>query len=90
MTQMIPGLMTKGPTMEREHHPELRVCRVQRSDLRELHFTLLPQRGESAAMMSERLAILLKTHNANVVRHEVFGDLAAGRNFATARRRLFG
>lgn len=41
-------------------------------------------------MMLKRLAALLKAHNASVVRHEVFGALAAQPDFAAALQRLFG
>jgi len=90
MTEMIPDARKREPMIRRRHLPELYTCIVERSSLRELHLTLLPQPGESAAMMLERLVVLLKTHNANVVRHEVFGDLAAERDFAAALHRLFG
>ena len=60
------------------------MCLVQRGGWLELHLTLLPQPGESAVLMLERLAALLSAHNANVVRHEVFGALAAQPDFAAA------
>ncbi len=90
MTESVSGVMAKGPVIRREHRPELHSCLIQRGGVRELHLTLLPQPGESAAMMLERLAVLLQTHNASVVRHEVFGTLAAQPDFADSLRRLFG
>ncbi len=90
MTHNEPGVMAPAPVVRRRHLPELHTCIVERSSLRELHLTLLPQPGESAAMMLERLAVLLKTHNAKVVRHEVFGAITAERGFAEALQRLFG
>lgn len=83
-------VMASAPVIRRRSGPESHTSIVQRSGLAELHLTLLPQPGESAARMLQRLAVLLKTHNANVVRHEVFGALAAERDFAEALRRLFG
>jgi len=40
--------------------------------------------------MLDRLAVLLQTHSASVVRHEVFGSLAAQPDFADGLQRLFG
>jgi len=69
---------------------ELRQRIIPRGGLIELHFTLLPQPGESAAKMLERLAVLLKAHHASVLRHEVFGALANQPDFAAALQALFG
>jgi len=90
MTGSQPGVKAPAPVIRRQPRPELHTCIIPRSGLLELHLTLHPQPGESAALMLERLAALLKTHHANVVRHEVFGDLAAQPDFANALRRLFG
>jgi enamine deaminase RidA (YjgF/YER057c/UK114 family) len=90
MTESIPGVMASFPVIRRRHAPELHKCVIRHNGVLELHLTLLPQPGESASMMLERLAALLKTHNACVVRHEVFGSLAAQPDFAGALERLFG
>ncbi len=90
MTERVPGVTVRNPVIRRRHCPELHTCIIERGGVRELHLTLLPQPDESAARMLERLAALLKTHNASVVRHEVFGSLAAQSDFAVALQRLFG
>jgi enamine deaminase RidA (YjgF/YER057c/UK114 family) len=90
MTEMIPGVRKDDSMIRRQHWPELRMITVPRSGLLELHLTLLPHPGETAARMLERLAALLTTHRASVVRHEVFGVLAAQPDFADALRRIFG
>ena len=90
MTESVPGVMTRATVIRRRHRPELHTCIIQRGGLLELHLTLLPQPGESAAIMLERLAALLKPHNASVVRHEVFGSLAVEPDFANALERSFG
>ena len=90
MTEHLPGVETSAPGLWRRHRPGLQECGIRRGGVLELHYTLLPLPGESAIGMLERLAALLKTHNASVVRHEVFGAVAAQPEFATALRRLFG
>ncbi len=90
MTESKPGVKARAPAIQRQHRPELHSCAIQRGGLRELHLTLLPQPGDSAAQMLERLAPWLKTHNASVVRHEVFGALLAQPDFTEALHRLFG
>ena len=89
-SERAPNLIARDPVIRRQHRPELHTCIIPRSGLLELHLTLLPQPGESAALMLERLATLLKSHKASVVRHEVFGALAAQPDFAAPLRRLFG
>lgn len=90
MKESGPDFIDRVPAFRRRHRPELHQGIIQRDDLIELHLTLLPQPGESAARMLERLAAVLKTHNASVLRHEVFGALAAQPDFAAALQRLFG
>jgi enamine deaminase RidA (YjgF/YER057c/UK114 family) len=90
MTESLLGLVARAPVIRRRHRPELHECIILRGGLLELHLTLLPQPGESAVMMLGRLAALLKTYNASVARHEVFGARAAQPDFAAALQRLFG
>lgn len=90
MIEPVPEVMASDPVMRRQHRPELHQCIIQRGAVREIHFTLLPQPGESPVRMLERLAVLLNTHHASVVRHEVFGSLAAQSDFAAGLQRLFG
>lgn len=90
MAASLSNVMTKFPTIRRASRPELHNCIVQRDGVLELHLTLLPQPGESATRMLERLAAVLKAHHASVVRHEVFGDLSAHPDFTAALKKLFG
>jgi enamine deaminase RidA (YjgF/YER057c/UK114 family) len=90
MKERVPDFLGNIPSLQQRHRPELHQGIIQRGGLIEHHLTLLPQPGESAAKMLERLADLLQTQAASVVRHEVFGALAAQRDFAAAQHRLFG
>lgn len=90
MKERAPDFLGSIPSLQQRHRPELRQGIFQRGGLIEHHLTLLPQPGESTAKMLERLADWLQTHAASVVRHEVFGALAAQREFAAAQHRLFG
>lgn len=90
MIESATDAMSQAPVIRRQYSPELRVCSIQRSGVLEIHFTILPLRGESAAGMLERLAVVLRTYNASVIRHEVFGALAGHPGFLTALNRLFG
>ena len=90
MNESVPDFMDSVPAFWRRHRSELHQGIIQRDGLTEHHLTLLPQPGESAAKMLERLTALLQTHNASVVRHEVFGALTAQPDFAAALQRLFG
>jgi enamine deaminase RidA (YjgF/YER057c/UK114 family) len=90
MTERAPAVMAGDPWIRRRHGPELRTCIIERGGVRELHLTLLPRPGESAPLMLERLAALLKSHDAAVVRHEVLGSLAVQPGFADALEGLFG
>ena len=83
-------MMTEDPGIRRGSLPELHTCIIPRGGLLEIHLTLRPQPGESAARMLLRLAALLKTHNASVVSHEVFGALATQPDIADALEALFG
>lgn len=90
MIESQPRVLVSTPGIQRHHRPELHACVIQREALQEFHLTLLPQPGESAVRMLERLAAWLKTHGASVVRHEVFGALAAQPDFTATQHRLFG
>lgn len=90
MNESVPDFMERVPEFRWRHRSELHQGIIQRDNLTEHHLTLLPQPGESAAKMLERLKVLLQTHDASVVRHEVFGALAAQPDFVAALQRLFG
>jgi enamine deaminase RidA (YjgF/YER057c/UK114 family) len=90
MKEGIPHFPGSIPSLHRRHRPQPNQTIIQQGGLSEHHLTLLPQPGESAASMLERLADLLQAHNATVVRHEVFGALAAQPEFAFAQQKLFG
>ena len=90
MKERTPDFSGRIPSLQRRHRPQLNQGLIQQGELSEHHLTLLPQPGESAAGMVERLAELLSAHNATVVRHEVFGALAAQPDFVFAQQKLFG
>ena len=90
MTAGVRDMRAGVPSIRRNYRPELQTSLVSRSGLLELHLTLIPIPGESAARMLTRLAAVLEAHNATVVRHEVFGALAAQADFAAALVRVFG
>ncbi len=90
MIESATDSMSQAPVIRRQYRPELHECSIQRSGVLELHLTILPLPGESAAGMLERLAVVLRMHNASVVRHEVFGALASHPDFGISMRRLFG
>jgi len=63
---------------------------LDRAPLRELHLTLTPGRTEGVDSLIERLAQLLHQHQAVVVRHLVFGPVAAHAETLRAMQRQFG
>lgn len=63
---------------------------VPRPGVRELHLTLRPLPGEQPAAMAARLAGQLREHGAQVLRHEMFGSLAACAEARAGLREAFG
>jgi enamine deaminase RidA (YjgF/YER057c/UK114 family) len=68
----------------------LTITTVDRQRHREFHLTLLPLPWEKPAEIVRRLALALKDREASVVRHEVFGAVAAQPEIISALKREFG
>lgn len=77
MTQAVPVPAPARPLLVRHRTPGLDVTSLHAAPYREWHLTLRPLPGESLAATACRLAAALRQTGAAVVRHEVFGPLAA-------------
>ena len=77
-------------TITRHHNPGIDTTVVARHGLREVHLTLRPLAGERPVMMLWRLDAALRTNNATVVKHDVFGSLTAAADVLASMKRLFG
>jgi enamine deaminase RidA (YjgF/YER057c/UK114 family) len=68
----------------------LTITTFARQRHQEFHLTLLPMPEEKPAEMVRRLALALRDREASVVRHEVFGAIAAQPEIIAALNREFG
>lgn len=90
MTPAVSSATATAPALSRQRSAGLDVTAFARHGHREFHLTFRPLRGESVAEMMQRLADVLREHQASVVRHEVFGRCAAQLEALTLLRRLLG
>jgi enamine deaminase RidA (YjgF/YER057c/UK114 family) len=77
-----------APTRIKERRPGISTTILEHHGVRELHITLTPLPGERLAPTLWRLENILREHEANVVRHEVFGSLSALAEVTTRLERL--
>jgi enamine deaminase RidA (YjgF/YER057c/UK114 family) len=70
----VPAGTTSSAPITREQHPGLWLTAIDRQRIRELHLTLRPLPGEDFPALLRRLDAVLGEHEANVVRHEIFGS----------------
>ncbi len=77
MTQAVPVPAPAHSLLVRHRTPGLDVTGLHAAPYREWHLTLRPLPGEAPAATAVRLAAALRQTGAAVVRHEVFGPLAA-------------
>ena len=73
----VPNARQALKGFQRLVEPGLEVTCVPRDHLIELHATLRPLPGESVFETAHRLEDLLRRYDATMVRHEIFGSLAA-------------
>ncbi len=79
-----------APRIHREKRPGLEIAIVPRKALRELHITLFALPGEPLSALLARLSGQLREHDAAVVKHDVFGSMAAANEILAEMKRAFG
>lgn len=90
MTHLTPPATSTASPLTRQTAPGLDVTRLACPAHREYHFTVRPLPGEAPAATAGRLAAAVTETGAAVVRHEVFGSLAAGESVMDTLRQRFG
>ena len=90
-TQLKPCLMDLMATCQAEAKASgLNVVSLDWPAHREFHLSFRPLPGEKPAETVSRLATALRDKNAKIVRHEIFGSLAAHPETLNALQREFG
>lgn len=77
MIQAVPVPAPAHPLLVRHRTPGLDVTGLHAASYQEWHLTLQPLPGEAPAAAACRLAAALRQTGAAVLRHEIFGPLAA-------------
>lgn len=90
MTSITSSHSQPAHRIRRERRPGLEMIIVDRFGLREFHITLLPLPGESPSEMLLRLNAQLREHEAMVVKHDVFGSVAAASGMMADMKRVIG
>ena len=78
------------PKLHWERVAGMNLAVLERGPFRELHLTLVPKNAETIDGLVARLTDTLKRHEATVVRHLVFGSVAAHAQTLQAMHRLLG
>ena len=87
---LAPGAAKPPLQIQRQRGVGADLVLLDHAPLREFHLTLTPGRTETIDSLIERLAQLLHQHQAVVVRHLVFGPVAAHAETLRAMQRQFG
>ncbi len=90
MTSGASPAVSRPRLLSRHHQPGFDLTCFDCHGGRELHLTLRPLPGDGLVEVLQRLAALLREHQASVVRHEVFGALDAQPEAMTLLHRLLG
>lgn len=94
-TQCLPRspehlLALPSVTLERVHQKGLDAVIVRRGSFREFHITLRPIPGDRQHYWCSRLALFLREHGGKIVKHDMFGSIAACEDALERMHVVFG